>query len=58
LEAVFSQVAKNYKVSRQIVGGVFLMFWPKIKDEKLIRQFAEDTLIFSCIFFLLLSLCK
>ena len=38
LEAGFSQVAKNYQVFWQTVGGVFLTFFPKIKDDNSICQ--------------------
>jgi len=45
LEAGFSQVAKNYQVFCQTVGGVFLTFLPKIKDGNSICQTAGDALI-------------
>jgi hypothetical protein len=38
MEADFSQVAKNCQVFWQTVGGVFLMFLPKIKDYNSIRH--------------------
>src|SRR6185312_12544462 len=45
LEAGFSQVAKKYQVFCQTVGGVFLTFLPKIKDDNSICQTAGDALI-------------
>ena len=44
LEAGFSQVAKNYQVFCQTVGGVFLTFLPKIKDGNSICQTLGDAL--------------
>ena len=44
LEAGFSQIAKNCQVFCQTIGGVFLMFLPKIKDGNSICQIAGDTL--------------
>ena len=44
LEAGFSQVAKNYQVFCQTVGGVFLTFLPKIRDVNSICQTAGDAL--------------
>jgi hypothetical protein len=38
LEAGFSQVVKNYKVFCQIIGGAFLTFFPKIKDDNSIGK--------------------
>jgi len=45
LEADFSQVAKNYQVFCQTIGGVFLTFLPKIKDDNSICQTAGDALM-------------
>jgi hypothetical protein len=45
LVAGFSQVVKNCQVFCQTVGGVFLMFLPKIKDGNSICQTAGDALI-------------
>ena len=42
LEAGFSQVAKNCQVFCQTVGGVFLTFLPKIKDDNSICQTLGD----------------
>ena len=44
LEAGFYQVTKNCQVFCQTVGGVFLMFLPKIKDINSICQTAGDAL--------------
>ena len=44
LKADFSQVAKNYQVFCQIIGGVFLTFLPKIKDNNSICQTDGDAL--------------
>jgi len=44
LEVGFSQVTKNCHVFCQTVGGVFLMFLPKIKDANSIWQTVEDAL--------------
>ena len=44
LEAGFSQVVKNCQVFCQTVGGVFLTFLPKIKDDNSICQTARDAL--------------
>jgi hypothetical protein len=46
LEADFFQVAENYQVFCQIVGGVFLMFLRKNKDDNLIWQTARDAHLF------------
>ena len=44
LEAGFSQVVKNCQVFCQTVGGVFLKFLPKIKDDNSICQTLGDAL--------------
>ena len=63
LEAGFSQVAQNCQVFCQTVGGVFLTFLPKIKDDNSICQTAGDALIllvllsskhFDCKFFVII----
>jgi hypothetical protein len=42
LESGFSQVAKNCQIFCQSVGGVFLTFFLKIKDDNSIWQTARD----------------
>src|SRR6185436_13334302 len=44
LEAGFFQFTKNYQVFCQTIGGVFLTFLPKIKDDNSICQTAGDAL--------------